>query len=482
MKRYIRFTRSIVLLISLFMVLFFTGCATVPKVGPVDEPAFRVFTLDNGIPVVLKITDVNRIFTLQTIIRGHTAFLPEGKAGLEGVTLSMLTRGSEKYDYETLQRIMYEKSSAISTGFQNFDYTSYSLNTLDKYFEELFDVYADTFLHPAWDKEEYYRVISDFSIVRKQREQDPYGRASIILNEKFFEGHPYNNDTQGTLKSLQSISLDDIKAYYQDTFKAERMFILAVGNFDENLLVDRLNDTFGTIPKGRLKIDTAPPHSPQEGLILEPFAESEGLAFVRGNYPLPSPGNKDLTAIQLAFAMLDDLLFEVVRTRHGACYSVWANPFSFSANYGNIGVYRTSVPGEVKAYVDEAIAILHGGQTLAAQVSAAAQGHGTESEGSLVPIAESLQFYKDQFVTGYYQAQQTNIAVAAQIAAGYVYTGDFLRYQGFVDRIQGVTAEDIVHVVRKYLVDTSISWIVLGNQELLDQVDPDDYTRLPGSE
>jgi predicted Zn-dependent peptidase len=63
-----------------------------------------------------------------------------------------------------------------------------------------------------------------------------------------------------------------------------------------------------------------------------------------------------------------------------------------------------------------------------------------------------------------------------------VYTGDFLRYQGFVQRIQAVTPEDIVHVVRQYLVDTSISWIVLGNQELLDQVDPDDYTRFLGSE
>ena len=60
-----------------------------------------------------------------------------------------------------------------------------------------------------------------------------------------------------------------------------------------------------------------------------PYEPSGDAAYVRGNFPLPSPDHPDYLAIRLAFNMLDDLFFEILRTRNGACYSVRAYPYRY---------------------------------------------------------------------------------------------------------------------------------------------------------
>ena len=221
-------------------------------------------------------------------------------------------------------------------------------------------------------------------------------------------------------------------------------------------------------------------------LVVEPFDEAEGTAYVRGDFALPSPDSPDYPAVLVAFNLLDDLLFEIVRTQHGACYSVWSTVHGFTASYGDITVYQTSVPGKVKQYVDEAIAVLLRGQCLAGKVSASAEGKsgiGRETEvkeqkGVFVPIAEALPFYKLQFITRFYSGQQTNISVASQIASSIVYNGDYRDYLLMMDRLAAVTAEDVLRAARAYLKDNPTLWIALGDTHVLRDVKKEDFTGL----
>jgi predicted Zn-dependent peptidase len=46
-----------------------------------------------------------------------------------------------------------------------------------------------------------------------------------------------------------------------------------------------------------------------------------------------------------------------------------------------------------------------------------------------------------------------------------------------MDRIGSVTAEDVVRVTKKYLVDNPVLWIALGDEALLKDVKKDDFLR-----
>ncbi len=451
--------------------------------------SFSTATLPNGIPVIMKRSTANRVVTVKVVLRGHVSFTPLQKAGIEAVMLTMLTRGSQHYPYADLQRRLFETSASLSPGYQSFDMSSFDLVSIDTYFDQLLPVFADSFLHPGWNAAEFPRVISNFKISRQRSDADPFSLAVRLLHESFFAGHPYAASWDGAGSSLDAITLDDVKAYYASTVTAGRIFIVAVGNFDQAKLLSQLNTTFGAMPAAPYSRPALPSMDGRvkPDVIVRDYPQSQGLAYVRGDFAMPGPDSPDYAASVMAFNLLSDVLFEIVRTRNGASYGASATVHGFSASYGDITVYKTTVPGKVKPLVDQAIATLASGRSMGGNVNASAAGKsgiGSAAEAAssaFVPIADALPFYKAQYVTQFYSGQQTNTSIAGQIASSVIYHGDYRDYLLVMDRIQAVTADDVVRVTKKYLMGNPVLWIVLGDPALLAGVQKDDFLTFTGS-
>lgn len=445
--------------------------------------SFTTATLKNGIPVVIKRSSTNRILTLKAVFTGHVANTPLEKAGLEAVMLTMLTRGSARYTYADVQRITFETSSSIVPRYGSYDLSALDLVTIDTYFPRLFPVYVDALLHPSWNAEELPRVVGDFKLEKQQAETDPFSSAALRLDERFFAGHPYAASSGGVGDSLDRISLDDLRGAWSRALTAGRMYLVAVGDFDPKTLLPMLEAAFGSLPRSTSPVATVPSleGKVKPDLIVAPFPRSEGLAYARAEFAMPAPDSPDYPASLVAFNLLDDILFEILRTRNGACYSVEANVDGAAASFGDITVFRTAVPGKVKPLVDQAIAVLASGRSMSGNVTVSAAGKsglGSAADATaaaFVPIADALPFYKLKFLTQFYSAQQTNRLIASQIASSIFYHGDYRNYLLLIDRIGRVTPGDVVRVAKKYLVDNSMLWIVLGDPELLKDVKKDDF-------
>ena len=445
------------------------------KIDPADaafvernQQSITVATLDNGIPVFIKRNPSNLVYSIQVVLKGHTVFTPVEKAGLEGLTLNSIARGSSSYPYDKLQALEYSTSSSIGASVGAYDLTSFDLVTLDRYFDKLFDAWADCFLNPAFDQGQFTQVLHDYQIDYQKYMSDPYSRATAKLHAAEFAQGPYAADFHGTEASLASITLDDVRSYYTSMAVPERMTIVAVGNFDPAALVTRLNGRFGKMPRKGISVPNPPPFAPAKNVLLEEFPSSQGLAYIRGDFSIPAVTSPDSVALKLGLSMLNDLLFEFVRIQHGACYSVWAQSFDARSPYGTIGVYKTKVPGEVKKYVDQAVDALASGKCIAA---------GTRENGTLVPVAESLSFYKGKFISGFYSSQETNGSIAGQIATSDFLYGDYAAYLKMAERVDSVSAQDVVRAVNKYVKGAHIQWVVLGEKALLDGVDKTDYLK-----
>jgi zinc protease len=456
---------------------------------------FTTATLKNGIPVVIKRSTTNRILTLKAVLTGHVSHTPLEKAGLEAVMLTMLTRGSAHYTYQDVQRLSFETSGDIVPRYGSYDITSIDLVTIDTYFDRLFPMYADALLHPTWNAEEFPRVISDFKLQKQQSETDPFSAAVLTLDDRFFKGHPYAASWQGVGDSLDHLTLDDLRAYYAQAMTAGRLFLVAVGDFDPAALLSKLDATFGELPSaapGRPAVPARPAVPSFKGrvqpdLLVVPFERSQGLAYVRGEFAMPDPGSPDYAPSLLAFDLLNDILFEILRTRNGAAYSVDASVDGGAASFGDITVYRTTVPGKVKRMVDESIAVLTSGRSLSGKVNASAAGKGgigsaaEAQQSAFVPVADALPFYKLKFITEFYSGQQTNRQIASQIAGSLYYHGDYRHYLLLIDRINAITADDVVRVARAWLTGNPTLWIALGDPALLKDVKKEDFVTTAGA-
>ncbi len=444
---------------------------SVGNFAKVNAPAFTSFTLANGIPVVLKKNDANSVRSLSLVFRGGSLLVDPATAGIEAVMLRTMARGSAAWPYARLRGKLDETSSAFSAE-SNFEYSLYTLTTLDRYFDELLPIWAGTLTSPGWSSADFDRVMADAKLALKKKEQDPWQVTGLTMNQAFFGKHPYAATPEGTNESLAALGLDQVKAYYARTFSANRLFVVAVGNYDSTSLKADLERVFGSIPDAKVGVPYGVPSF--EGrvantVVRKEFPASKGVGYVRGDFAAPAAADPDWAATSLAMRLLSDLLFNVVRDKYGAVYTPGSYIRVFNANYGSITLFKTSVPDKVKVYVDEALAELAAGQVVSVAPSADAGKFPRQS------IAEALPIYKALYVNETYAKIGTNAAVAGEIARSVLGFGDPRAWLLDVDRVAATSAADVSRALKKWLLDAKVTWVVLGSSDILDPVKEADF-------
>jgi len=433
--------------------------------------SFTTFELSNGLPVVVKRNPANRVQHLSLVIRGGSLAATAATAGYESLALKTMARGSAKYSYEDIQSLLDETSSGIGSE-SNFEYSAYTLNTLDKYFDRLFPVWADTLTAPSFQEDGFAQELSQAKLALQSKEQNPWAKTGLVINDIFFEGHPYAVAPEGTKESLGAATLDAIRSWYGSSMRAGSLFVVAVGDFDPAELRQRLEAALGGLPPGGERLPPPAPAFARSGpgtLASHDFPASKGIGYVRGDFAAPAPSDEDFMAANLAMKVLSDLMFSVVRDKYGATYSPGAYIRAFGANYGSLTIYRTKVPGKVKAYIDESVSLLAKGLAMSTDPTMPDDGAGR------VSLADVMDSYKAQYVNELYEKQQTNAAVAARVAQSVVAYGDYRTWLLDPDRIAAVTAEQVTEVTKKYLLDASIAWVALGSADVLIPVSTVDY-------
>jgi zinc protease len=435
-------------------------------------PSFTTFTLANGLPVIVKKNSANRVQHISLVIRGGSAAASVEKAGIEQLALKTMARGSSAYSYEDIQALLDETSSGMGSA-AGFDYSSYSLSTLDKYFARLFPLWADTIASPSFKQADFDQELSNMKLALESKEQNPWQKTGLEMNAILFEGHPYAASYDGTPDSLAAAKLEDVKAWYASRVAANALFVVAVGDFDPAALRKELEATLGKLPAGGAALPAAVPPLAKSGpgtLAKVEFPQSRGMGYLRGDFAAPSYSSADYMAMNIGMKTFSDLLFSVVRDKYGAVYTPGAYIRGFGANYGSITLFKTKIPGKAKAYIDEAAAILASGRAMAIDTEASKDG--------FAPLADVLEATKAQYINELYGSQATNAAIAGSIASSAIYTGDYRSYLLDVDRVRAVTADQVKAALDKYLFKGNISWIALGSADVLISAQPGDFETL----
>jgi zinc protease len=436
--------------------------------------SFSTFTLSNGLPVIVKRSKANRVEHISLVIRGGSATVGGGKAGIEALALKTMARGSDSHSYKEIQELLDESSSGLGSA-SSFDYSIYSLTTLDKYFERLFPVWADTIIAPSFKQADFDQELSDARLALESKEQDPWSKTGLEMNKRLFAGHPYAASPDGTEASLAAAALGDVKAWYAARMRADALFVVAVGDFDSRKLRTELEATLSKLPPSGAPL-TPVASLAREGagsLAKVEFPQSRGMGYLRGDFAAPPYSDPDYMPLSIGMKMLTDLLFNVVRDKYGAVYSAGAFIRDYDANYGSITLFKTKNPGKAKAYVDEAVAVLASGRAVAMDPQSSKDG--------FAPISDVLESVKAQFVNELYESQATNAAIAGRIAASAVATGDYRSYLLDVDRIREVTPEQVKAAVEKYFLKGSIAWVALGSADVLIPVQGADFIGFGGA-
>lgn len=104
-------------------------------------------------------------------------------------------------------------------------------NTLKRNFNKTMDLVQEILLEPRWDEKEFERIKTSTINGIKRNEADPNWIANNVYNKILYgENHPFAYPTLGTVESVESITIEDLKEYYNKYFSPTVSNFHIVGN------------------------------------------------------------------------------------------------------------------------------------------------------------------------------------------------------------------------------------------------------------
>jgi zinc protease len=316
---------------------------------------------------------------------------PAGKPGVGNMVASLLDEGSGDLDSKTFHERLDRRAIELSFNSSRDTFRG-SLRMLKDTRDEAFDLLRTALTAPHFDSADVERIRAQvFSGLRRET-----SNPSSLANRKFlataYGDHPYGRPVNGTLESLPTIQVPDLKDYARRVLAKDTLKVAVVGDVDAATLGKLLDQTFGALPATADLVpvaDIEASRPPQRFFI--PLEVPQTVVTFGG------PGiRRDDPKFMAAYVVnhilggggLSSRLYHEVREKRGLAYSVseyllWMEHSAlFVGNTGtradragetvdaiNKEVRRMAEDGPTQQELDEAKSYLKGSQMLALDTS-----------------------------------------------------------------------------------------------------------------
>ena len=116
-------------------------------------------------------------------------------------------------------------------------------NTLKRNFEETMELVEEILLEPRWDEEEFGRIKTSTINSIKRNQANPNYIANQVYNELLYgANHPFAHPTSGTVESVEAITMEDLKAFYNNYFSPTVSRFHVVGDISQSEALDAIED------------------------------------------------------------------------------------------------------------------------------------------------------------------------------------------------------------------------------------------------
>jgi len=207
---------------------------------------------------------------------------PGGKAGTASLMLSMLLRGTQKHSAEKFHEILDGMGAEIHLGKYRESLRIHGV-VLKESLTPFLDLIDEMVNSPAFSPEEFAKIKNQF----RSSMIDELGSDDDIADRRFQEymlwGNPYGRMTSGGLETIDQITLEDLKKFHADYFRASDFVVGATGGFEKADLKKKLSAIFKKMPAkgpGRMQIEAPTWKKERNMLLLDKPERSQAQVLV----------------------------------------------------------------------------------------------------------------------------------------------------------------------------------------------------------
>jgi zinc protease len=388
-------------------------------------------TLDNGLRVLLLEDHRSPIVSFQVWYRVGSRDEQRGATGIAHFLEHLMFKGTPTRGPKQFARLV-EENGGQDNAFTSQDVTSYFVNIAGDKIDLVIDLEADRMQNLLLDPKE---INSEREVVIEERrtrsEDDPSGFLGEEVNSIAFKAHPYGAPIIGWMEDIRRITPAEIRAFYKTYYVPNNAIVVAVGDFRAPAVLEKIQKTFGRIPRGKTPppvLAVEPTQNGERRVIVKKEAE---LPVVYLAWHVPNHRSNDAPALEVLSTILSggrasrlyrDLVYQrQLALEAGGDYSYFAldpNLFWF---------WATPMPGQTP-------------ETLEAELAKQMERLKTE------PVTdEELARAKNQIESAFV-LQEDSVHRRAALLARFELIGGYVQKDSFMTKVRAVTAADLTRV------------------------------------
>ncbi len=441
------------------LALLLVGCSSLPQhgsgytSGPSAE-GIQEFTLDNGMKVIVRENHRAPVVVSQVWYRVGSSYEHPGITGISHALEHMMFKGTERHGQGEFSRIIAELGGR-QNAFTGRDFTAYFQTLERSHLELALELEADRMRNLLLDEEEFLREIE---VVKEERFLRTDDNPNAYTNEQFmaaaFRLNPYRIPIIGWLDDLENMTVADLRRWYDDYYAPNNAILVVAGDVQAKEVLAMAKRHFGPIAPREVPADKPRLEPPQEGerrLIVKRPAE---LPYLAMGYQVPVLRHAEAAWEPYALEVLASILSGGDSARFGR-----------ELERGEQIVAGASASYDPHTRHNSLLTLR------------AIPARGRDIDEVEAALRKQIQRLRDAPVT----ASELE-RVKAQVAASKVYELDSLFYQAmqigmletvgldwqvgeqYLERIQGITAEQVQAVANKYLHDDALTVAILEPQ------------------
>ena len=424
-----------------------------PELGNIQIPDFERYELDNGLVVYLMEDHDLPLVGGSATFRTGSYLTSAEQTGLAGITgEAMRLGGTFDHPPNELNEMLEQRAASVETSIGDTS-GSASFSSLSEDLEEVFGLFADVIMQPAFEEEQVALIKGRTAGGIARRNDSPDDIARREFNKLVYgDQSPYARTVE--YATLDNISRNDIVDFYKQTLTPENAILGISGDFDPAEMKALIASTLGTWDCHETMDIGAPPQGEQQtaGMfaVNQPQLTQSSIHIGHIGGQLNDEYYAPMTVLNEVLNGFGGRLFNKIRSQQGLAYSVYA---FWSARYDHNGIF------------------IGGGQTRSEATVPFIESMYQEIEKvRQEPITEEeLAFAKDSVLNSFVFNFQTPTQTLSRLIR-YEYFGypsDFV-FQ-YRDNVENATTEQVLEAAQANLVPDKLVTIVVGNT---DEINP----------
>ncbi len=260
-------------------------CSTgVRAQNPATLPELTYKRLLNDLQITVAATPyLGESMTIGLVVRYGSTFDPAEKGGLAHLLSHMFMKATiDKTAKDIRDELNYlEATVEVQT---DWDGMRFLLHGQSSKFERslliLYQIVGEAQFNP-----DDLASVKDEILKDLQKPEDPRQRARSLFENALFRSTTYGRPLAGTKKSLENISIGDVRLFYRRFFSPNGSSLAITGDFPAPLVIQKATRIWGVwVRKDDVPFTFLPPQKPaSKNIFLEDEPTSPAAQFVLGN-------------------------------------------------------------------------------------------------------------------------------------------------------------------------------------------------------